>query len=390
MNDLDLFSDPHGDPSGDGRPQGERYGRRDRRRVRKRQKSRRRNGRAAALFAMAFLVAVFGTGGVLGFAWLDDKWHPPDYDGQGSGAVTVQIKEGASGSVIGLTLERHRVVKSARAFVKVYTKETRASSIQPGFYQMRLKMSSAAAMALLLNPKSRAGNQITVPEGKRAVEVYELLAKKTGISAKEFQAAAKKGKVLGLPAYAKGNVEGYLYPGRYDLDPNGSAEQILKQMVERFNAEAADTDLVAKAREARMNPATVVTLASLVQAEGGKPSDLPKISRVIYNRVKKGMKLQFDTTVLYALNERRLTVTEKDLLTQSPYNTYLHEGLPPGPISNPGADAIEAALAPKDGTWLYFIATDPTNKITKFATTEAERLEIEKEFREWQKAHPGQ
>ena len=106
--------------------------------------------------------------------------------------------------------------------------------------------------------------------------------------------------------------------------------------------------------------------------------------------MKKGMKLQFDTTVLYALDERRLTVTEKDLQIQSPYNTYLHAGLPPGPISNPGADAIEAALAPKPGTWLYFIATDPTNKVTKFATTEAERQAIEKEFREWQKAHPGQ
>ena len=242
MNDLDLFSDPYGD----GRPSDEVYGRREQRRVRKRQKRRRRNGRAAALFAMAFLVAVFGTGGVLGYAWLDNKWHPPDYAGQGSGSVTVQIKKGASGSVIGATLEEHRVVKSARAFVKAYNKETRASSIQPGFYQMRLKMSSAAAMALLLNPKSRAGNQITIPEGRRAAEIYQLLAKKTGISAKEFQNAAKDGKSLGLPPYAKGRVEGYLYPGRYDLDPNGSARQILKQMVDRFNEEASSTDLVAK------------------------------------------------------------------------------------------------------------------------------------------------
>ncbi|MFA1544058.1 endolytic transglycosylase MltG [Actinomadura monticuli] len=386
MNDLDLFSDPYGD----GRPPNERYARRDQRRVRKRQKRRRRSGRAAALFAMAFLVAVFGTGGVLGYAWLDDKWHPPDYDGPGSGKVTVQIKDGASGSVIGATLEEHRVVKSARAFVKAYTKEAKASSIQPGFYQMRLKMSSSAAMALLLDPKSRAGNQVTIPEGLRAVELFKRLAQKTGISVKEFQAAAKDGKRLGLPPYAKGKVEGYLYPGRYDLDPNGSAQQILKQMVERFNKEASSSDLVAKARKARMNPATVVTLASLVQAEGGKPADLPMISRVIYNRLKKNMKLQFDTTVLYALNERRLTVTEEDLKTPSPYNTYLHTGLPPGPISNPGPAAIEAALNPEEGTWLYFIATDPTNKITKFATTEEQRLKIEKEFREWQKAHPGQ
>jgi uncharacterized YceG family protein len=386
MNDLDLFSDPYGD----GRPANERLGRRDQRRVRKRQKRRRSSGRAAALFAMAFLVAVFGTGGVLGYAWLDNQWHPPDYGGQGAGAVTVQIKDGASGSVIGTTLEQHRVVKSSRAFVKAYNKETRASGIQPGFYQMRLKMSSAAAMTLLLDPKSRAGNQIAIPEGLRAVELFERLAKKTGISVREFQAVAKKPQNLGLPPYAKGRVEGYLYPGRYDLDPNGTAEQILKQMVDRFNKEAESVDLAGKAGKTKLSPATVITLASLVQAEGGKPSDLPKISRVIYNRVAQGMPLQFDTTVLYALNRRTLTVTNEDLKVNSPYNTYTHKGLPPGPISNPGPEAIEAALSPKKGPWLFFIATDPTNKITEFATTDAERQQLEKKFRAWQKAHPGQ
>ncbi|RFS81095.1 endolytic transglycosylase MltG [Actinomadura spongiicola] len=386
MNDLDLFSDPYGD----GQPYDERYGRRDQRRVRRRQKRRRRNGRAAALFAMAFLVAVFGTGGVLGYAWLDNKRNPPDYEGQGTGNVTVQVKDGASGSMIGATLESHRVVKSARAFVKAYNKESRAPSIQPGFYQLRLRMSSAAAVALLLDPKSRAGNQITVPEGRRAVELYELLSEKTGIPVKEFQAAAKKPEALGLPPYAGGKVEGYLYPGRYDLDPNGSAEQILKEMVARFNEQAQRVDLVGKAREAGMKPATVITLASLVQAEGGKPSDLPKISRVIYNRLEKGMKLQFDTTVLYALNRRTLTVTNKDLEVDSPYNTYRYKGLPPGPIASPGPDAIEAALRPEEGTWLFFIATDPTNKLTEFATTEEERVRLEKKFRAWQKANPGQ
>lgn len=387
MNDLDLFSDPYGE----GPPPDERGGgRRDQRRVRRRQKRRRRNGRAAAMFALAFLVAVFGTGGVLGYAWLDNRTHPPDYSGAGSGNVTVQIKDGASGSVIGLTLEKHRVVKSSRAFVKAYNKETRASSIQPGFYQMRRQMSSASAMALLLDPKSRAGNQITIPEGRRAVEVFELLGKKTGISVRDFQAAAKRPQALGLPAYAKGKVEGFLYPGRYDLDPNGTAGQILKQMVARFNQEAESVDLVGKARDAHMNPSTVLTLASLIQAEGGKPSDLPKISRVIYNRVDKGMPLQFDTTVLYALNKRTLTVTNEDLQVDSPYNTYKHKGLPPGPIANPGPDAIEAALAPADGAWLYFIATDPSRKITEFAETDAERGRLERKFRAWQKAHPGQ
>ncbi|HEY8479740.1 MAG TPA: endolytic transglycosylase MltG, partial [Spirillospora sp.] len=283
MNDLDLFSDPYGD----GPPPEERPSRVEQRRIRKRQRRRRRNGRAAALFAMAFLVAVFGTAGVLGAAWIHNRRFPPDYEGQGTGSVTVQVKDGASGEVIGKALEEHEVVKSHRAFVKVFRAEERASSIQPGFYQMRRRMSSKAAMALLLDPKSRADNQITIPEGRRAIEVFELLSKKTGIPVKEFQAAAKRTDALGLPPYAKGKVEGYLYPGRYDLDPNGSAEQILQQMVARFIDETEKIDLEAKARAAKMSPGTVITLASLVQAEGARPSDLPKISRVVYNRIEK-------------------------------------------------------------------------------------------------------
>ncbi|TDC70503.1 endolytic transglycosylase MltG [Actinomadura sp. GC306] len=390
MNDLDLFSDPYDDPYGDGRPPPEeRPGGKDKRRTRKQQKRRRRNGRAAALFAMAFLVAIFGTGGVLGYAWLDDKWNPPDYAGQGTGSVTVQIKDGASGAVIGKALEEHEVVKSSRAFVKVFQTETRASSIQPGFYQMRQRMSSAAAMALLLDPKSRADTQITIPEGRRAVEVFELLAKKTGIPVKEFEAAAKKPEGLGLPPYANNRVEGYLFPGRYDLDPNGSAGQILKQMVDRFNEQAESDDLIGKAREAGMKPGTVVTLASLIQAEGARPSDLPKVSRVIYNRVDQDMPLQFDSTVVYALGKRTLTVTNEDLKYDSRYNTYKYKGLPPGPIGNPGSAAMEAALNPKPGPWLFFVTTDPDRGITKFAATYEQQLELEKEFRAWQRENPG-
>ncbi|WP_037559883.1 endolytic transglycosylase MltG [Spirillospora albida] len=386
MNDLDLFSDPYGD----GHPPEEQLGRRAQRRLRKRQKRRKRSGRAAALFAMAFIVAVFGTGGVLGVAWLDNRMNPPDYGGSGSGKVSVQVREGDSGSVIGLRLEQHEVVKSARAFVKEYAKDPkRASQIQPGFYQMRRKMSSAAAMALLLDPKSRAGTQITIPEGRRAIETYELLSKKTGISVREFQSAAKNTGGLGLPPYANGKVEGFLYPGRYDLDPNGNARGIIKAMVDRFNKAAESDGLVRKARARGLDPAKVVTLASLIQAEGGKPEDLPKISRVVYNRLKVGMPLQFDTTVLYALNKRTLDVRDRDLQVQSPYNTYKYKGLTPGPISNPGPDAIDAALNPEPGTWLFFIATDPTNKITEFATTEAERVRLEKKFRAWQRANPG-
>ncbi|WP_433323925.1 endolytic transglycosylase MltG [Spirillospora sp. CA-294931] len=387
MSDLDLFSDPHGE----GRPHPRQHppGRGPQRQARKRQQRRRANGRAAGLFAMAFVVAVFGTGGLFGYVWLDKRMNPPDYKGEGSGKVTVQVKEGASGSAIASTLQEHDVVKSVRAFMKVYSKEPKATSLQPGFYQMRKQMSSKSAMALLLDPKSRSGNQLTVTEGKRADEVFQELSKRTGISVKKFQAVAADTKGLGLPDYARGQLEGYLAPGRYDINPNSSPRQIIKQMVDRFNQMATQVDLVGEAERVNLDPATVITFASVIQAEGGKPEDFPKISRVFLNRIKIKMPLQSDATVLYALKKRTLDVRHRDLQVKSPYNTYKVQGLPPGPIGNMGPETIQAVLKPAKGTWLYFVATDPHKQLTEFATTSAEFERLVAKFRAWQKANPG-
>ncbi|WP_019634493.1 endolytic transglycosylase MltG [Actinomadura atramentaria] len=378
MSDLDLFSEA---------PRGDRRRRRPAA-VPQRRRRKRRSGKAAFLFAMAFLVAIVGTGGVLGAAWLDNRLHPPDYSGEGTGSVTVQVAEGATGQAIGTALHEHDVIKSVAAFLKVYAGETRASGIQPGFYQMRRKMSSRAAMTLLLDPKSRAGNQITIPEGRRAGEIYELLAKKTGISAKKFQAAAKNTKALGLPKYADGKVEGYLFPGRYDLDPNASAPQILKAMVARFKDEAQKVGLEEKAGDVGLKPGEVVVLASLLQAEGGTEEDYPKIARVLYNRLHAGRKLQLDTTVLYALNKRTLHVTYKDTAVRSPYSTYYVKGLPVGAIDSPGAAALEAALKPADGDWLFFVTTDPSTGHTEYGTTDADFTRMKNELDKWLAAHP--
>ncbi|POM23242.1 putative aminodeoxychorismate lyase [Actinomadura rubteroloni] len=375
MNDLDLFSE---------QPREERR----RRPARVRQRRKRRSGSAAFLFSMAFLVAVVGTGGVLGAAWLNNRIHPPDYSGAGTGTVTVQVAEGATGRAIGDALQEHGVIRSVAAFLKVYAGETRASSIQPGFYQMRQKMSSHAAMALLLDPKSRAGNQITIPEGQRASEIYGLLAKKTGIPVRKFQTAAKDGAALGLPSYARGKVEGYLFPGRYDLDPNASAAGILKDMVARFKKETEDLDLESKASEVGLKPGDVVVLASLLQAEGGTEEDYPKIARVLYNRLNRGMKLQLDTTVLYALNKRTLHVTYKDTAVRSPYSTYYVKGLPAGAIDSPGEAALKAALAPAKGDWLYFVTTDPSTGYTEYGVTDADFTRMKNKLDKWLEKHP--
>jgi UPF0755 protein len=377
MNDLDLFGEPNG------RLPGDRQGRRAQKAQRKRQKRKRAGGRAAVLFAMAFLVAILGVGGVFGYAWLDDYLHPPDYVGAGTGDVTVQVKDGDLVSMIGITLQKDQVVKSQRAFVKVAKTDPRAASIQPGYYNMRLHMSSAAALALLLDPTARAGNQITIPEGLRTGEIVDLLVKKTGIAKADFEKVISNPAPLGLPAYAKGKVEGYLYPTRYDLSPNASATAILKMMVDRFKTENADLEINAKA--AHMSAGDIVIMASLIQAEAGQAADEPKIARVLYNRIQQQNgaghgHLQLDTTVLYALNRRTLRVTYKDLEVNSPYNTYRVKGLPVGAIDSPGTTAINAALHPASGNWYWFVATDPTAKITKFTAKYSEFVQFQKEF----------
>src|SRR5690242_9783673 len=130
-------------------------------------------------------------------------------------------------------------------------------------------------------------------------------------------------------------------------------------MVQRFEQEAASVGLPAAAKQVHLTQAQVVVMASLVQAEGGRLSDYPKIARVIYNRLAHGMPLQLDSTVLYGLNKFGILATDKDLTSPSPYNTYKHKGLPPGPIDSPRAAAIQAVLHPVPGPSLHFVAVNP-------------------------------
>lgn len=341
----------------------------------RRRKRARRGRKLAPIIAVVFLIVVVGGGGYVGFSTLSGFINPPDYSGPGTGSVTVQIQEGDSVRLMGQRLEQAKVVKSSSAFNKIAKDEPKATSIQPGYYRLRLHMSAKAALALLLDPASRAG-RLTFPEGKRAVEVLKILASKTHIPLKNFQRAAQNTKALGLPSYAHGRLEGYLYPFTYDPPPGATATQVLKAMVDQFKKVADDIDLEGEASRKHMSPHDVVTIASLVQAESGTPEDMPKIARVIENRLHSPQpwmhKLQLDSTVMYALGKYGIVASGTDLKSTSPYNTYAHDGLPPGAISNPGEDALKAALNPAKGSWTYFVTTDPKRHITKFTDSPAE------------------
>jgi UPF0755 protein len=223
---------------------------------------------------------------------------------------------------------------------------------------------------------------LTVKEGLRLAQILKQLSTATGRPLVEFTRAAKDGRALGLPAYAKGALEGFAFPATYEVSPTSSPDELLAAMVTRFNRAAEDSNLVDGARHVGRTPLEILTIASIVQAESPNKRDMPKIARVIHNRLNHTpeMKLQLDSTIMYGLNKFGIRASNEDLKSRSRYNTYARLGLPPGPICNPGADAIEAALKPAAGPWLYFVTTDPGKGIMKFADSESEFFKLVEEY----------
>ncbi|MGN9842865.1 endolytic transglycosylase MltG [Nonomuraea sp. H19] len=337
---------------------------------------RRRAIRKAGLISAALVasVAALGAGA---FVMLKPYLSPDDFEGAGSGSVTVRISPGSSAEAIGSALAEAGVVASTQSFIRATEDRAVADRLRPGHYRLRKGMAASAALDLLLSPASRVVRKVTVPEGLRVNEVLARLAQRAGLPLKELQNVDKG--LLGLPKYARG-LEGFLFPATYEIEPGDTAVDVLAAMVERFGAAARKVGLETGAARVQLTPLDAVTVASLIQAEGGTDEDYPKIARVIYNRLERGTKLEIDSTVLYAQNRRTLRVTERDTKVDSPYNTYRHKGLPPGPIANPGEKALIAALNPAKGDWRWFVTTDPAHRITKFTDKESEFVRYREEL----------
>jgi UPF0755 protein len=281
-----------------------------------------------------------------------------DYSGSGTGSVLVQVKAGDSAADIGATLVAKHVVKSRKAFTNAAKKDARSRNVQPGFYAMKLRMSGARALALLLDPSSRVRGRVTLPEGIPLSQVVERLVKYTDLKRADIVAALENPAVLGLPSWAGKHPEGFLFPATYDVEPGTDAVEALRMMTEKFAEVSAGLDLEGGAAQLGLSPYEVVTIASIIEDETAVDADRAKVARVVLNRLKRGMRLQLDSTVNYVRTEKKARLTLADIQVESPYNTYDHAGLPPTPIDSPGEKALEAALSPADGDWLYFVTID--------------------------------
>jgi UPF0755 protein len=302
---------------------------------------------------------------------------PEDYAGPGEGEVMVVVDPGQSVSSMGTELEELDVVASSEAFVEAAAANDRSTGIQAGTYLMKKKMKAADAVGVLVDPANVVTTAVTIPEGFTVDQIVARLAKQTEFPARQFEEALSRPRAIGLPSYAKGNPEGFLFPATYTFSPVDKPVDMLKKMIARYEQALGDNDIeaVGASLGEGYTPEEVMTVASLVEAEG-RGEDMPRIARSIYNRLElpdgggtNGL-LQIDASVLYALGTRdpsKLIAPLSDL-TDSPYNTYLHPGLPPGPIGSPGEDAIQAALNPAEGDWVYWVTVD-CDGTTEFSTT---------------------
>ena len=342
----------------------------------RRRKGRGLKGCVAVLVALVVLLGGFYVALTQGVSWVADQFQgPDDYPGPGTGSVEFTVNEGDTTAQIGRNLKAEGVTKSVQAFIDAAAGEPDSSGIQVGAYELQKEMRAADALEVLIDPDNLIGfPTVTIPEGLRLTEIVSTLAQNTDFPEQAWNRALQQPDRLGLPDYAEGNAEGYLFPATYEVKPGMKPVRILKMMVDRWREAADAAGLEERAAELGKTPGELMIIASLIEAEG-RGDDMPKISRVIYNRLdgpgdKGGTNgtLGIDASIAYGLglSPGSTELTPEQLAEDTPYNTRINAGLPPTPIEAPGDDAIAAAANPADGPWYYYVTVNLETGETKF------------------------
>ena len=353
--------------------------------VERRQRKRRRHW-LTSLVIVITLAAV----GVLGYKAIGimrdasaQATHAEDYRGNGEGEVTVTIPEGASGLDIGDILHGKGVVASGKAFTNAVKNNPKGNTIQPGTYKLKKKMSANAALQALLDPETKGDHTLTVSAGHTKQIVKDRLKQVGNFTDEQIDAAFADTAGIGLPAEAGGNVEGWLAPGTYDVTEKATPKDLVKQMVSRTVTQLKDLKVPKEDYHA------VLTKASIVEREVNDSRYYGQVARVIENRLAQtsgethGL-LQMDSTVQYGLGRFGGIPNSTELAdSNNAYNTYVHQGLPPGPIGSPSEEAIKAVLNPPAGSWLYFVTVNLETGETLFSSTSEEQKTNTKKLDEY-------
>jgi len=363
---------------------------------RRKEKKRRRRSFFALFMSMVLLVGLAGAV-YWGVGRAMDYFGTPDYDSNpATVAVNVTVNDGDTASNIAVELYNKKVVKSTKAFIQAAQAQPKSKNIQPGVYKLWEQMPASAALNMLLDPdKNMLVNKVTIPEGMITLDIYDKLAKASGLPVKDFIDAGKDPVALGVDGSwfttkrsdnraVIRSVEGFLFPATYSFQPGQSAKDMLKQMVKRFNEVVTETHFVDLAtNNLHITPYEALVAASIAQAEAVNKEDFAKVAKVLYNRSFSGnfpcSCLGLDSEVNYWLRLQGKSVSASEHLTvqqlnypNDPYNTHNKPGLPGGAISNPGQDAMQGAVTPVGAANIFYFMTVDKQGTMAYASTKAQ------------------
>jgi len=360
---------PDGDrgPSPDNGPLAPVIGRAELRRTSKRERRRDLRRRTRGIIVFVVLIGLLTTGAYEAFR-LTSRRAPKVQAGR---PVNITIAPGEGSRQIGKALERAGVIDSAGRFRAIASARGLDGALKPGDYQLETVMDVDSVIDILVRGPN-LGTPFTVPEGFTVQQIVDRIAATKRFSKASLEKALVS-RNLEVPFRPRGTktLEGLLFPQTYRIDKQATATAVLQQMLDQLDSVMNQFDLSATPRH--LSPYQVLIVASMVEREAKVPEDRPKIARVIYNRLARGQPLQIDATVQFALGTGKPRLSTRDLQVASPYNTYLHSGLPPTPIASPGQDSIKAAMEPANGPWLYYVLIDAdgrhafTDSATEFA-----------------------
>ncbi|MFM2023774.1 MAG: endolytic transglycosylase MltG [Actinomycetota bacterium] len=307
---------------------------------------------------------------------LIDRYTVEDYVGQGEGTVVIVIEDGDLGEDVARKLVAADVVKSFDAIYRPMLSSDLV--IYPGHYEFPLQIPGAEALRILLEAKPIT-QSVTIPEGFQVAQIVPTLSDALSIPEPELFAAVDAAN----ERFPGPTLEGYLFPATYQFAPDVTAEFVIEQMLDRTLQELAKWDVGLD------ESLELMTLASIIQEEARLKEDFYKVSTVFNNRLDRGMLLQTDPSVKYYYEGSIDSFQQGVADTDNPYNTYVYPGLPPGPISSPGSLAIEAALNPAPGDYLFFVTINLNSGETIFSETLREHEKAVELYRKWLRENPG-
>ena len=358
-------------------------------------KRKRRIGGWVALAVVLVLLGGIAAGGVWAWNTYEPRirafmgWEEPkDYDaGLAADDVTVTIASGDNGQTISTSLFEAGVTKTSGAFYDMLVKSGQNPTFYPGAYKLQKKMTAAAALTALQDPASKLENTVQLREGLTVDDSVTKISESLGLPLADVQAAVADPSAYGVAA---DSLEGWLFPATYTFDPGITATQVIQKLVDQTVGALDKAGVPADDRQ------RVLTVASIIQREARFEQDFYKVSRVIENRLDPSNQetfglLQMDSTAQYGYGEMHdgtVSTSQAALDDDNPWNTYRHTGLPIGPIANPGATAIDAAMHPADGPWLYFVTVNLDTGETVFTTNLADHNRAIEQFRAFCADHP--